>query len=440
MFSLTSNDTEVQEGQPDVPADVIISETDNMDIPEDVPYHEDTTEDIDFVPSRQLEVELPTKLEVANKEEKLRTSEYMERVVNGKELDLASQLNNAFRTHLEKNYKIEIVESIRSTVPTGIDSLDTILGGGFGTGVIQVVGNPGSGKSALVAKVIATGQRKYPGKFNAVYVDSEDSTTEERLANLGVIYPRISPINSMSVEKVFQIIEGMCTYKTQNPEFLNIPWVIVWDSIANTMTEAGMQAESANSVIGERARALAHYLPKYVPKLNKFNISLVCVNQLRDKIEMGIFKTPADLRYLANSNIPGGKSLIFNSLQIIYVRPTSDMKGEYGFNGTLVEGKMIKNKLFSPNIPFKLVFSFEKGFSNFWTNFQLLKDSKRIQAGAWCKIKSCPEAGTFRQNQALEFYRNKPDFRTAFDNDVKEVLEEEYIKKYTSTKDSNVEI
>jgi hypothetical protein len=155
---------------------------------------------------------------------------------------------------------------------------------------------------------------------------------------------------------------------------------------------------------------------------------------------MGIFKSPADLKYLADRNIPGGKSLLFNSIQIVYIRGTSDVKGEFGFNGVIVEGKTIKNKLFSPNIPFKLVFSFERGFSNFWTNFQLLKDAKRIQTGAWCKLKSCTEAGNFRQVQALQFYREKDDFRRAFDNDVKEILEQDFIQKYTSAESSNIEV
>lgn len=380
-------------------------------------------------------------VEVENKEEKLLTSQYLENLPNDAELKQTSELQSAFTTHLTKNFQITPNTKIRSTIPTGIDLLDVLMGGGAATGVVQFIGNPGSGKSALLAKIISAGQRKWPGKFNSIYADSEDSTTKDRLKDLGVTYPQLEPYNEITVESIFQMVEGMCTYKEQNPQYMDIPWVIAWDSIANTMTSEAYTEDDPNLTYAgfQKAKALSLYLPKYVPKLNKYNIALVCVNQLRDKIDMGIFKTPADLKFLGDKSIPGGKSLIFNSIQIIFLAPSGDCKGEYGFLGTKVSAKAIKNKLFSPNISTKLIFSFERGFSNFWTNYEMLKEYKRIEAGAWCKLKSCTEAGNFRQNQALEFYQTKPEFKKAFDNDVEEILKVEIIDKYKSTKANAVD-
>ncbi|MCK5018455.1 MAG: hypothetical protein KAS32_15455 [Candidatus Peribacteraceae bacterium] len=353
--------------------------------------------------------------------------------------DFASDLQKSFMSHLKANHEIEGTFKSKVMIPTRVQAFDTILGGGITPGLVQFVGNPGSGKTALACKIIASGQREWPGKFNAVFLDSEDSMTKERLQQLGVNNPPIEPIPALTVEKVFQVIEGMATYKEQHKDLINVPWVVVWDSIANTMTDAGMEADDMNQVMGQKARALSHYLPKYIPMMGKYNISLVAVNQLRDKIDLGIFKKAADLKYLADKNIPGGKSVLFNSTQLVYIQPVGDVKGEYGFMGTKVRAKTVKNKLFSPNVELDLIFSFERGFSSFWTNFELLKKVKRIKAGSWCTLVSCPEAGKFRQVQALEFYKTKPEFKAAFDNDVAEVLNEEYIEKYKSTAAEDVD-
>ncbi|MCK5018594.1 MAG: hypothetical protein KAS32_16155 [Candidatus Peribacteraceae bacterium] len=356
------------------------------------------------------------------------------------EADFASNLQNSFMAHLKNNHEIDTEFKEKVKIPTDVEAFDTILGGGVSPGLVMFVGNPGSGKTALACKVIASGQKRWPGKFNAVFLDSEDSMTKERLQQLGVNHPPIEPIPMLTVEKIFQIVEGMATYKEQNPELIEVPWVIVWDSIANTMTDAGMLAEDMNQVMGQKARALSHYLPKYIPKMGKYNICLLAVNQLRDKIDLGIFKKAADLKYLADKNIPGGKSVLFNSTQLVYIQPVGDVKGEYGFMGTKVRAKTVKNKLFSPNVELDMIFSFERGFSSFWTNFELLKKVKRIKAGSWCTLVSCPEAGKFRQVQALEFYKTKPEFKEAFDRDVAEVLNEEYIEKYKSTAAEAIDI
>ena len=371
-------------------------------------------------------------------EDKIITSVYSKTKFDDKDIEVCDKLRDDFSSFLTNTAKVSTEKDTMSTIPTGIDLLDTILGGGFGTKFNMIVGPAGGGKSALVSKVIATGQRKFKGKFISIYADSEESMTKERLSDLGIKYPEIEPVPHATVEKVFRIIEALCAYKAANPELLEVPSLVVWDSIANSHTEKGMEAEDVNSVLGEKARILSFLVPKYVSKLNKYNICLLAVNQLRDEIKMGMMHTPKDLRYLADGkNIPGGKAIIYNAFQLLYVRSTSDLKDAYGFSGHRVACKAVKNKLFAPNIDIPLVFSFSGGFSNFWTNFELLKDYKRLQASAWCKLESLPVDSSgnkisFRQNQAIDLYRNNIEFREAFDRDVEDILKVEYIEKYKS--------
>ena len=211
---------------------------------------------------------------------------------------------------LEKTDNIKATDAtIKSTIPTGIDLLDAIMGGGAGTALCQIVGMPGAGKSALAARILATGQRKWPGKFIGMYIDTEQSMTEDRLAQLGVNYPTIRPITEgVTIETVFRIVERLCAMKSENKELLDYPSLIIWDSIANTSSEKALNVDDYNKVMGQKAALLSFFLPKYVDKLNQNNISLVAINQLRDNLDIGGFTFQEPTLKFLDKNIPGGKS------------------------------------------------------------------------------------------------------------------------------------
>src|SRR3989304_5711626 len=99
------------------------------------------------------------------------------------ELRQCEELRNSYKSFLAKNYDVVQQERAKIILPTGLDLLDAISGGGLGMNFIQFVGLPGCGKSMLAAKVLAEGQRRYKPKFLGEYFDSEQSTTKERLAD-----------------------------------------------------------------------------------------------------------------------------------------------------------------------------------------------------------------------------------------------------------------
>jgi len=82
----------------------------------------------------------------------------------------------------------------------------------------------------------------------------------------------------------------------------------------------------------------------------------------------------------------------------------------------------IKNKAFTPNIPVEINFNHHRGFSNFWTNYEFLKKQKYITAGAHCRLNSMPTV-SFRQKQASSLYVTNPDWKEAFDADLKDALD-----------------
>jgi len=354
-----------------------------------------------------------------------------------KDEDKTKELYEEFNAFLED--KTDIVPDLgeKITISTGIDLMDAILGGGFAVGALNIiVGNPGSGKTMLAIKTLGEGQRQYKGKLIGSFLDAEEATTTIRLANLGVRTPMIKPYIDITVEKVFKFVEGLSVFK-QKKKIVETPSIIVWDSIANTLSEKERQTDDPNTVIGYKARLLSILVPKYLAKCSQNNICFLAVNQLRDKIDMGMFGSPNELKFMtASKTMPGGNVLKFNAFQLVEMKIKSAIaagkaedSNKYGFEGVIVKAKCVKNKIFPPNVEIELVGSFTTGFSNFWTNFNFLKTTKRLKTGAWNSLITLPEK-KFRSKDAKLTYDADPEFKVAWDKLVIETIQTEIVEKY----------
>lgn len=349
--------------------------------------------------------------------------------------DHSKDLYSEFSSFLEKKLEITSDSGIKETISTGIDVVDAILGGGFAIGALSIiVGQPGSGKSMLAMQALGQGQQQFKGELLGAFLDSEEATTTVRLSNLGVKYPKIKPHSDITVEKVFKFIEGLCLFK-QEKKIVDTPSVVIWDSIANTLSQAEIEAEDVNQVIGRKARTLSLLIPKYVAKCAQNNIALIAVNQLRDVLAMGPYAAPKDLKFMsATKDMPGGTILKYNAFHLVEMKVKTAIIGpeaeKYGFEGVICKLKCVKNKLFPPNIEIEIVGSFTTGFSNFWTNYNFLKETKRLNAGAWNYLVSLPDK-KFRTKDAPNLYKTDVDFRKAFKESVAEAIQSEIINKYS---------
>jgi len=335
------------------------------------------------------------------------------------------QLTADLSEFIEEKIDIKNDNSRIERFPTGIDLLDAIAGGGFGVGTFtMIVGNPGTFKSSLLGQTIAAGQRKYGGKMLATYHDSENGMTTERLEQMGVNHPKLVPYDNVSVESIFQTVEAISAFK-QERKIVECPSVIAWDSIANTDTKKGIESEDVdiNKTVGLKARVLSQLFPRFLPKMRSSNISIIAVNQLREKLDMGMFSAPNDLQKLGNKDIPGGQAVKFNAFHLLFLRNRGDLKFEqYGFNGVKIEASFVKNKFFRPHVPITLMVDFNRGVSNFWTSYQFLVDNKRIKSGAWNYILGYDEK-KFRTKDAYPLYHNDEKFKTIFDKTISELIE-----------------
>jgi len=190
--------------------------------------------------------------------------------------------------------------------------------------------------------------------------------------------------------------------------------------------------DDINKFMGLRARIHSVLLPKYISKMTNYNVSLIAVNQLRDKMDVGMFSAANDLRWMGDKTMPGGQTIKFNAFHLLLLAVRGDLKyDQWGFAGVELGVKCIKNKLFSPNIPITLLVNFETGISNFWTNYNFLVDTKRLKSGAWCSLVIMPDV-KFHTKQCLEIYNTNLKFKKAFDDQVKEAIKVEIMDKYTN--------
>jgi RecA/RadA recombinase len=390
---------------------------------------------IQIAPSEVKEILESVKINVDEQpKEKAKRGRKVETVIVDKSLneedpEITKKLYEEFSSFMEQKVDILPDLGIKQTISTGIDVVDAVLGGGFAVGSLNiVVGQPGSGKTMLAIQALGQGQKQFKGNLLGSFLDSEEATTSIRLSNLGVKNPVIKPYTDITVEKVFKFLEGLCLFKEQKG--IITPSVVVWDSIANTLSQKEREAEDVNQVIGYKARMLSILIPKYVAKLAHYNICLIAVNQLRDVIQMGPFSAPRDLKFMSSQkDMPGGNILKFNAFQLAEMKVKSVITREkHGFDGVLVTLKCVKNKLFVPNVEVELIGSFTSGFSNFWTNYNLLVKAKRLEAGAWNWLTAYPEK-KFRTVSAEDLYKEDKEFARIFDIQVKEAIALEILTK-----------
>ena len=158
---------------------------------------------------------------------------------------------------------------------------------------------------------------------------------------------------------------------------------------------------------------------------------MIAVNQLRDLVQIGQFQPAKEMKFMSTGkDIPGGNTIKFNAFHLLELKVKSVTDPtKFGFDGFIAEINCVKNKLFPPNIKFQVVGNFVTGFSNLWTSFQFLVNTKRLETGAWNWLTTFPTK-KFRTKDLEALYSTDQEFKLAFDENVKEAINTEIINKY----------
>jgi DNA repair protein RadA/Sms len=131
-------------------------------------------------------------------------------------------------------------------LPSGLDELDRVLGGGFVPGsVVLIGGDPGIGKSTLLLQAVA----RLGGSTPCLYVTGEESLQQigMRAARLGLNTQDLDCLAETCVERILAMVAE------------HRPALVVIDSIQTLFSEAGQSAPGAVSQVRDCAAALVRF-------------------------------------------------------------------------------------------------------------------------------------------------------------------------------------
>lgn len=175
--------------------------------------------------------------------------------------------------------------SDKPKVETPLVALNDLLGGGLPLGsILEVFGPNASGKSSFMYETLGNFQKQYPNGVSFI-IDTETSTDDARLRQLGVDPLRAPRMGAATLEDGFEQINLIMKKMVDNERYKGFPVFILWDTIASAPTRS--QAKSGEMYSGgmaERARILKTALMTIFPLIEKQNVILVLLNQVMAEI------------------------------------------------------------------------------------------------------------------------------------------------------------
>lgn len=192
-------------------------------------------------------------------------------LINGTEFKFIGQGDEVGKGSLSDKPKVE----------TPLYALNDLLGGGLPLGaILEVFGPNAAGKSSFMYETLGNFQRQYPNGV-AFIIDSEASTDDARLRQLGVDPARAPRMGASSLEDGFEQINKILKKMIDNPAYKGFPVMILWDTIAGASTRAQLSTgDLYGGGMAEQARILKASLRSMFPLIEKQNVLLVLLNQV----------------------------------------------------------------------------------------------------------------------------------------------------------------
>lgn len=302
--------------------------------------------------------------------------------------DLIKAINKEHNDKIAFNLGVDDAPThVHRWISTGSRQLDYIIGNRRGGGmpegrIVEIQGPPGIGKSTLMAQIARSTQRM--GGI-AVYIDTENATNPDTLANMGVdVARRFVFVQSPCTEEILSVIES--TILKARTMTKDVPVTVIWDSVSQSSPKAELEGDYDQNTIGLQARVLSKGMRKIANVIGGQKVLLVLVSQQRQKIGV-MFGDP--------TTTSGGMAIPYSSSVRIRLDGGSAIKDkDENVIGINVTAKTIKNKVAKPfrKVGFQIMFG--KGIFENDEIFDLLREyCKNSKAGVTVGNKSVSVAG-----------------------------------------------
>jgi len=313
---------------------------------------------------------------------------------------------------------------------TPLTVFNELIGGIPKGRIVSIASEPGAGKTTLMVQIIAHLQKHE--ESNIIYIDTEQSMSRRRFAELGLDIDKILYIQPQTLEDAYTFIIKSLQRKQELGDMS--PLLIAFDSITATPTKKDIQSDETDfqQQVGHRARINSKAIPIIQTYASKTNTTFLMINQLRKNINIGYgsFFTPQD-------EIVGGLSLLYYASVDIRLSSSLSSKNKLlesnEIDGKLVWAKAKKNRLMTPMIEFPMILDYKNGFNNDLSNLAFLLEFDEyskdyLQTGSWYKVKNIltGKEYSFRLSEYKQMCNEDPEFRQTIDDLVVYICRKEF--------------
>ena len=286
---------------------------------------------------------------------------------------LADSLNKKFKDFKAAHFlngQEEAPTDLTEWVSTGSTLLDLAISnrpnGGFPVGrIVELQGMEASGKSLIMAHVLANTQKK--GGL-AVYIDTENALSEEFLRAIGVDVNNMLYIPLETIEDIFESVENIIeTVRKSSKDRLV---TIVIDSVSAATTKVEQEADfEKDGWATTKAILMSKAMRKITNIIGKQRVLLLCASQLREK--MGVM-------FGDKYTTSGGKALGFHASCRVRLKGVGKIKTGTGKTeqiiGVQTEAQVIKNRMGPPFKKAVFDIYFSSGIDDLNSWLTILKD------------------------------------------------------------------
>jgi recombination protein RecA len=258
---------------------------------------------------------------VLTKEDKFKVLEDLNKSLN-KQFDVALSIA---RLGKKENLVIPVIS-------TGIASVDdeVLQCGGIPRGrIIEIYGPESSGKTTLGLHIIACEQHNTDNL--CAVVDAEHALDPIYAKKLGVNIDDLLISQPDSGEQALETVDQLIDS--------GVVSTILIDSVAALVPQAELDGEMGDSNMGLQARLMSQAMRKLRGKANKKGVTLIFINQIREKIGV-MFGSP--------ETTTGGRALKFFATVRLDVRRKEIIGDKEQPIGHQLQIKAVKNKVGSP--------------------------------------------------------------------------------------------
>ena len=274
---------------------------------------------------------------------------------------------------------------------------------------ILFAGKPSSTKTTTATQIAANIVRPFK-TGTVIHLDVEQAMNYSRIQVL-TKFPMseletkyILRQENITIDDVYELIMKIYFEKTKNPERylyntgklnefgreiqLPEPTVVILDSIAslsmyydeNNKDDMKKLSELEGNTYSNRlARDISQMFTKVLPRLRSANIILIAINQIKDKIDVGITKTPPAFMYMnQNETLPGGWAPQFYAhIFLKFTALTSDKFAEEddGFDGFGVKTAILKSRTNQAGQCCELIYDKVRGIDSVRTTIKYLEEN-----------------------------------------------------------------